>query len=124
MFGKKNSSDIIIKYFKEKSIEYEYKNNIFSFNLSLDGCILNPYLLIDDNILSIMVNIRELTKKDNNIYEKLNNFNVISKIFNAKVKNNVIYLEYNTLIDNDNIEDIFDIILLSLSELSLQINDL
>lgn len=121
MLFRKDLDDVITKYLKDEEIDYKYNNNIYSFELNFSSFSLNPYFMISDDILTFMVNIKMLGKRDN-VLDLLNDFNLKSKFFTAKTKNNILYLEYNTYVNTHNIIDILDILIAELNSLNEDID--
>lgn len=86
-----------------------------SFELVMpeEGYSLYPYYItdMDTKVLSIVINIRniveELTIED---YKRFNAFNLKSRYFQVKIKDNVLYLEYNTKVDSAKSEIIHEVI--------------
>ena len=105
MFGKKKSSDYLIKSFKNSSISYKLEDNVLSFEFSIQSIILYPYIVIDENSneFPVVINIK---KSDNKVLEKLNDFNNNSRYFKASLKDNLIYLSYVILNDENVFENL------------------
>ena len=125
IFGKKKIIDLIIKYFNEKKISYEKNLNIISFSASYNDFSIYPYIKINEENqqVSFLVNIRKINQKEN-VFEKLNTFNIKSQFFRAILNEDIIVLEYNTLVDSDNLNDIIDQMIDSLSSLRVEIKEL
>lgn len=125
LWGKKKASDILVKYLDENKIHYEIKDNVVSFELELGSYSIFPYFEVDDikNMLSVVVNVCE-KKLTDNLLRKVNEFNLKSKYFAAKVNNNIIYLEYNVKIDTDIVADVFKDLIASLNQLEEIIDNL
>jgi len=125
IFGKKKIIDLIIKYFNEKKISYEKNLNIISFSASYNDFSIYPYIKINEENqqVSFLVNIRKINQKEN-VFEKLNTFNIKSQFFRAILSEDIIVLEYNTLVDSDNLNDILDQMIDSLSSLRVEIKEL
>ncbi len=125
IFGKKKIIDLIIKYFNEKKISYEKNLNIISFSASYNDFSIYPYIKINEENqqVSFLVNIRKINQKEN-VFEKLNTFNIKSQFFRAILNEDIIVLEYNTLVDSDNLNDILDQMIDSLSSLRVEIKEL
>ena len=125
IFGKKKIIDLIIKYFNEKKISYEKNLNIVSFSASYNDFSIYPYIKINEESqqVSFLVNIRKINQKEN-VFEKLNTFNIKSQFFRAILNEDIIVLEYNTLVDSDNLNDILDQMIDSLSSLRVEIKEL
>lgn len=125
IFGKKKIADLIIKYFAEKKISYEKEYNKISFVVSYSDFSIYPYLKIneDEEIINILINIRKIENKEN-VFEKLNSFNLKSQFFKAILNENVIILEYNAISTSDNVVDVLDLIIDSLASLREEIKEL
>ncbi|MGM9970197.1 MAG: hypothetical protein ACI35S_07365 [Anaeroplasma sp.] len=126
IFGNKKLIDKLLKYFNEKNITIINENNKYSFELFMveSGYSLFPYFTLDDesNELSIVINV---IKKEEVDYNKVNSFNLKSKFFAAKISNeNIIYLEYNTIVNADNIKEIFMNVIESVFSLQEDIDNL
>ena len=108
-----SQKDKIIKYFKENKVTYNELDNKIETEIifSSKNISLYPYFIIDDenNYFSIIINIKKINeKKSADIYQKINDFNLISQYFVAKISNdNILYLEYNTIY-SDNLKDIYE----------------
>ena len=125
IFGRKKLSDLIIKYLNDKKITYEKNLNVISFQASYNDFSIYPYIKIleEDESINILINIRKIDVKEN-VFFKINEFNLRSQYLKAVLNENVIVLEYNTLANNDNILLILDSILDSLSSLKEEIKEL
>ncbi len=123
-WSKKKLFDILSKGFKNDNVTVDVTNNNFSFEINLTDASYNlyPYIKLneEDSIMSIFVNIRKVEKE--NVYEKINNFNLISKYFTLKLKDSILYLEYNVVVNNDNVYDICKVAINSLKELQFEID--
>ena len=123
-WSKKKLFDILMKNFKNDNISVEFEENRLTFEMYFEEAKFNlyPYIKLDENesIMSIFVNIRKIEKE--NVYEKINNFNLISKYFTLKLKDNVLYLEYNAFVDNDNVYDVTKKATTALNDLQLEID--
>lgn len=129
-FNKKKTSDALEKQFKEKNISLEFKDGKYSFELVMknEGYSLYPYFFVDEEKkeMSIVINIKTisglLTLED---YQRINNFNLKSKFFTAKVsQDKVLYLEYNTPIEAGRSKEVLDIVVESVFMLSKEIDEL
>ena len=111
------------KHLNKKGLSFELKGEKMSFEIAMNknSYSLFPYLKItnDDNF-SFCVNLRKIEKLN---YETLNKFNLKSKYFTAKVNSNILYLEYNTIL-NDNVIFIFDSLINELFSLEEEIDNL
>ena len=111
------------KHLNKKGLSFELKGKKMSFEIAMNknSYSLFPYLKItnDDNF-SFCVNLRKIEKLN---YETLNNFNLKSKFFTAKVKSDILFLEYNTVL-NDNVVVIFDCLVNELFALEEEIDNL
>ena len=130
-WNKKKPLDLIENFFDSNNATYTISNNEISFEIHFNKneFTIYPYIKIDETkgLLSISVNIKEIKKEDltsKNLY-KLNEFNSKSIYFKAFVDNsNVLYLEYNTFVNTDNITEILQNVVDSLFELSDEIDEL
>ena len=123
-WSKKKLFDILSKGFRNDNVTVDVTNNNFSFEINLTDASYNlyPYIKLneEDSIMSIFVNIRKVEKE--NVYEEINNFNLISKYFTLKLKDSILYLEYNVVVNNDNVYDICKVAINSLKELQFEID--
>ena len=123
-WSKKKLFDVLKKGFKSDNISINEDGGKLSFELSFSEAKFNiyPYIVLDEDqsIMSIMANIRKIEKE--NIFERLNSFNLKSKYFTAKIKDSVIYLEYNVLVTNDNVYETLKSAINSLNELQFEID--
>lgn len=105
-WSKKKINDSISKYFLERNVSTTSDFGVLSLELNFkeSGYSIYPYIKIDEDNeeISIMVNIREVALDKEVDFNKLNSFNLNSKYFTAKYKNNAIVLEYNTSVNYDN----------------------
>lgn len=128
LFGHSKQKDKLIKYLKEKNISSNEKNGKIEIELLFKdkGFSLYPYFVVDDDndYFSIIINLKKVEKTSIDLFEKINDFNLLSQYFVLKVSNdNVLYLEYNSIF-NDNIRDIFDCAINSLFGLSNAIDSI
>ena len=124
-WNKKNLYETLVKAFKNDNISLDEENSkILSFEISFSEAKFNlyPYFKIneEESILSIECNVRKIEKE--NVYEKINNFNLISKYFTLKLKDNILYLEYNTKVNIDNVYEVAKLAINSLTELQFEID--
>ncbi|MBR6071562.1 MAG: hypothetical protein IKP77_01860 [Acholeplasmatales bacterium] len=122
-WSKKKLFDVLSKEFKNNNISIDVDDNKLSFevNCSDAGYNLYPYIKLDENesIMTILINLRKIGKE--NIYERINSFNLISKYYTMKLKDSILYLEYNVKVDNDNIYSIVMNSIDSIKELQFEI---
>ena len=119
----KSNDDIIKKYLKEKNISYKFNEGRYELTLTLkDNVIIYPYFKITEDNFSFIINLKK-TDDNNKLLDKINTFNVISKYLVCKLNEGILYLEYNSIIDN-NIKDILDNIFLNISALANEIDEL
>ncbi len=119
----KTEMEKLEKHLNKKNLSFEKKENKLSFEVSMNkhSYSLFPYLRIDENdSFSFCVNLRKIDKIN---YETLNNFNLKSKFFTAKIKTDILYLEYNTVL-NDNVINVFDSLINELFILEEDIDNL
>lgn len=120
LFSKKTIKDELIKCLIEQNISIEGENP-YSFQLNLNNYSLFPYITIKDNNFSFMINIRRVDNINLQVLNNMNNFNLKSKYLTCKINNdNVIVLEYNSLVNIDNVK----IILENIIESVFNLNDL
>lgn len=122
-FFSKTTIEKINKYFKEKEITLEKKDDIYSFMITYDTFSVEPYFKVDSNdYITMNVNLRMIDEKKFD-YKTINDFNLNSPFFKAMVSdNNIIYLEYVFKIDD--VEELFDSIIDSLVSLKNEIDSL
>ena len=117
-----SQKDKILKYFKENKVTYNELDNKIETEIifSSKNISLYPYFIIDDenNYFSIIINIKKFNEnKSADIYQKINDFNLISQYFVAKISNdNILYLEYNTIY-SDNLKEIYEASIESINNL-------
>jgi hypothetical protein len=130
-WNKKKMFDIIKTFFITNNATYSITNNELSFEIHFDknGYSLFPYIKIneDEGIINFTINVREINKNEltfKNLND-LNEFNLKSIYFKAFVNNdNILYLEYNTFANIDNITNVLQEVIDSLFSLSDEINEL
>lgn len=124
--NKKKIKDTIDKYFKEKNISLEVKEDNYSFEIvnQKEGFSLYPYFNYNEttNELSFLVNIKKVDVEYD--YKKLNSFNITSKYLKAGVKDSIVYLEYNAKIDYSSFKMIMDLLIESVFIKSSEIDSL
>lgn len=127
LFSSKKIIDKLSKYFKSNNYEYEDNHGKLSFSLLLKNKNYNlyPYLSIDEQTgyVSIIINIRRIAKKDDNL-AMANAFNLKSKYFVLKIKQDIVYLEYNFISSADLIVDQLTDILNSIYSLEEDIDNI
>ena len=128
LFGHSKQKDKLIKYLKEKNISSTEKDGKIEIELLFKdkGFSLYPYFVVDDDndYFSIIINLKKVEKTSVDLFEKINDFNLLSQYFTLKISNdNILYLEYNSIF-NDNIKDIFDCTINSLYSLSEAIDNI
>lgn len=115
-----SQKDKLIKYFKDNNIAYNEINNKVETEITFNefNISLYPYFSVSEDYFSIIINIKKITEKLNvDFYQKINNFNLVSQFFVAKISaENILYLEYNSYF-SDNIKDIFENVIGSLNDL-------
>ena len=85
----------------------------FELVMPKEGYSLYPYYRIDTTTkeLSIIINVRNVEEDITiDLYNKINAFNIKSKYLMAKLKDRIIYLEYNTKVDSHKSEIIHEVI--------------
>ncbi|RIA78330.1 hypothetical protein EI71_00281 [Anaeroplasma bactoclasticum] len=116
--NKKNTKlqDGVKKQLEAKNITVTLDDNgkgSFELIMPKEGYSLYPYYVTnsDKKELSIIINLRKI---DNDLmisdYERINAFNLKSKYFQAKIKDRILYLEYNTKVDSSKSEIIHEVI--------------
>ncbi len=125
-WGKKNLFDVLKKGFKNDNISINEDSGKLSFELKFSEAKFNlyPYIILDEDksIMSILVNVRKIEKE--NVYEKINTFNLKSKFFTLQLKDSILYLEYNALVSGDNAYEVLKNAVNSLNELQFEIDNI
>ncbi len=106
-WSKKKIMDSLIKYLSEQGVTWHEEFDCITFELYFQksGYSLYPYIRINESKeeLSILINLKKV--EENYLTQKgasrINDFNVLSKYFTAKIKEGVLILEYNCTIDYD-----------------------
>ena len=122
----KSKIEKLMKYFKERKISLTENNNKYEFELNFPNKKFNlyPYFTLDSDYLSIVSNIKRVNDKEiNQILPMVNGFNAKSKYFTMKIFNNVVYLEYNTFLD-DSFKVFLDEVFNSLNSLEEDIDNI
>ena len=130
-WNKKKMLDIIKTFFITNNATYTVSDNEVSFEIHFDrnDFTLYPYLKINDDkgLITFNVNIREIAQKDitSKILSNLNEFNSKSIYFKAFVnEDDILYLEYNSFANTDNVLNVLQGVIDSLFNLSDLINEL
>lgn len=127
-WSKKKMIDSVNKYFLERNVSITNEFGLIGLELSFkdSGYSIYPYIKIDEDNeeISIMVNVREVTDSKQIEFAKLNSFNLNSKYFTAKYKDDAIILEYNTSANYDNVSKIIHNALESLFAFQTEIDSL
>ena len=121
LFSKKNILDLINKNFIERKIEFENKDNIFSFAINLeDDITLYPNIKVDilAEQLTFIINIKKGESKT------LKDFNNKSKYLKALSNDGIIYLYYRCFVTTENVIFVIDTIISSLQGLESDIINL
>ena len=125
-WGKKNLFDVLKKGFKNDNISINEDSGKLSFELTFSEAKYNlyPYIILDEDksVMSILVNVRKIEKE--NVYEKINTFNLKSKFFTLQLKDSILYLEYNALVSSDNAYEVLKNAVNSLNELQFEIDNI
>ncbi len=125
-WGKKNLFDVLKKGFKNDNISINEDSGKLSFELTFSEAKFNlyPYIILDEDksIMSILANVRKIEKE--NVYEKINTFNLKSKFFTLQLKDSILYLEYNALVSGDNAYEVLKNAVNSLNELQFEIDNI
>ena len=116
LFSKKKMSNELVKYFTNNKISYEIgEDTSISFMISFDSFSIFPYIFLneDNNSINIIVNIKKIGNKEiGDALVRINDFNINSTYFQAKIKDNVILLEYSFI--SKDLDDVFDSLIDSL----------
>lgn len=128
-WSKKKIEDAVIKYLNENNATISKDDNIISFELYFKDSkySIYPYLIIDEENeeISICVNLRRVEEINSKILSKINSFNYNSKYFICKANNeNVIYLEYNGIINYELLSKQMNNVIGSLFSLQEQIDNI
>lgn len=126
LFSRKNVKEEIKKLFIEKNTTIE-GDNPYTFQLNLNKFSLFPYITINENKdyinLSFIINLRKVEAINNQIYININSFNMKSKYLVCKLNtDNILILEYNTIINVDNTRTIINDIIESVFSLEEEID--
>lgn len=126
-WGKKSIKDSLIKYLNEQGVTYKEELGCLSFDLYFKKSeyTVYPYLKINENNeeLSIIINLREVLDSFKD-YSRINNFNCQSKYMIAKVRDGLLYLEYNCHVTYDNLAIVLENAVESLFALQEEIDKL
>lgn len=125
-WNKKSIRECILKYLEEQEVSFKEEFGCITFELYFkrEEFSVFPYIKINEmnEELSFIVNLKEIENyKD---CQKLNKFNSLSKYVCAKHKDNMLFLEYNALINSDQAPIIIDKIIESLYGLQSEIDKL
>lgn len=116
LFSKKKMSNELVKYFTNNKISYEIgEDTSISFMIAFDSFSIFPYIFLneDNNSINIIVNIKKIGNKEiGDALVRINDFNINSTYFQAKIKDNVILLEYSFI--SKDLDDVFDSLIDSL----------
>lgn len=130
-WNKKKMLDIVKTFLETNNATYTVSDNEVSFEIHFNknDYTIYPYIKINEDKDSIIftINVKPINKSDLTIrdFSKLNEFNSKSVYFKAFVNDdNILYLEYNTFADVDNITNVLQEVINSLFELSDLINEL
>ncbi len=130
LWGKKRLIDSFVKYLNEKNISYNNEDGCISFELFFNNLkySLFPYVNLDEtnNEMSVIINLKKIDTVYNlKEINKINEFNLKSKYFVLKFNSsNILYLEYNAIVNNDILEDLFNNLTSSLFDLEEDIERL
>ena len=114
LWGKKRLIDSFIKYLNDKNISFDIEDGCISFELFFDNLkySLFPYVSFDDenHEVSVIINLKKIEVPFNlKEINRINEFNLKSKYFVLKFNSsNILYLEYNAIVNNDLLEDLFN----------------
>ncbi len=120
----KSDLDKLIKHLNKKEINFKKEDDKISFELVMKNknFMIYPYMTIDDDVLSMCINLSKVDKINNDLCEKINEFNLKSKFFTLKIKNHILFIEANQLIDDINL--LFDKMVENLFELEDELDNL
>ncbi len=127
-WSKKKIIDGIIKYLNENNITWKEELGFITYELFFNesGYSLYPYIQINEEVeeISILINIKEIADGKNYDYSSLNDLNVKSKYFTAKIKDKVLILEYNCNVSYENVSKFLKKIVDSIFSLQKDIDNL
>ena len=122
-WSKKKLFDLLNKEFKNDGVSVEVDSNKLSFEVNCSEAKINlyPYIKLDEetSIMSILINLRKVQK--DNFYDKINEFNLISKYFTLKLKDSILYLEYNVKVDTNNVYEMVKEVIESVKSIQSEI---
>ena len=126
LFSRKTVIDEIKKLFNERNTSIE-GDNPFSFQLHLNKYSLFPYITINLNNdytnLAFIINLRKIDNITNQLYINMNSFNMKSKYLVCKLNmDNILILEYNTIVNTDNVKSILNDVIESVFSLEEEID--
>ncbi len=126
LFSRKTVIDEIKKLFNERNTSIE-GDNPFSFQLNLNKYSLFPYITINLNNdytnLAFIINLRKIDNITNQLYINMNSFNMKSKYLVCKLNmDNILILEYNTIVNTDNVKSILNDVIESVFSLEEEID--
>lgn len=106
-WSKKKIVDSLTRYLSEQNVTWHEELDCITFELYFQksGFSLYPYIRIDEerDELSIVINLKEA--EDGYLAQRgavrINDFNIRSPYFTAKIKEGILILEYNCVIDYD-----------------------
>lgn len=128
-WSKKKIEDAVVKYLTENNVTISKENNSISFELYFKNSqySIYPYIVIneDEEEISVIVNLKKVEEINSKYLSKMNSFNYNSKYFVCKANNeNIIYLEYNGVINYDLLSKQMNKIIGSLFALQEQIDNI
>ena len=111
LFGSKSETEKLLKHLQSNNYQVTTLDNEYKIELSFkdDNISLYPYFKIDEKekIFSICINIKKVANSKELNYDKVIEFNNISRFYRMKVEKNIYYLEYSCYF-KDNLIDLFD----------------
>lgn len=130
-WNRKKMLDLIKTFLENNNATYTVSNNELSFEIHFNknDFTIYPYIKINEEkgIVIFTINIKEANKNEmtSKMLYNLNEFNSKSVYFKAFVnEDNILYLEYNTFANVDNINNVLQGVINSLFDLSDLINEL
>lgn len=123
-WSKKKLFDVLSKEFKNDNVSVQIENNKFTFEVNCSEAKLNlfPYIKLNEetSIMTIIINLKKVQK--DNFYDKINAFNLLSKYFTMKLKDSVLFLEYNVMVDTNNVYEMVKEVIDTVKDLQFEID--
>lgn len=117
--------DKILKYLNKKDISVKNENGKYWFEIVMrhEGYTIYPYFTVENDLFSVVINLRKLEKINDEVFRRLNDFNLKARFFKALLKKDIVYLEADMPID-DNITNVFELLVNEIASLETDINSL